>query len=127
MLELGVDQDQGQICALSDAKRNLVYAAIYIKDKRLERVSDYFLTDIGTVLDRLKGKTIFTGDGVALFRKDIEKKMKSDAVFAPEKSWYPQARHLTALARPRLQKKDFDRIETLVPLYLYPSDCQVSK
>ena len=118
----------GQICVVCDAKRNMVYACLYQKKgDALKRKSKYLLADIKDVLKRIKGEVTFVGDGVPLFRETIEKTAGMKARFAPEKLMYPQAKHLAALASKRFEAKDYDAPETLVPLYLYPEDCQVQK
>ena len=48
-----------------------------------------------------------------------------DFLFAKEKDWYPKASHLAKLAHPRFLRKKFDPVDKIVPLYLYPEDCQV--
>ncbi len=134
-----------EICVLSDARRGMVYASIYgstrfarspqvARDvKNLKRTSDYMLCDIKTVLDKVHGKTLFTGDGVGLYRNDIICAYKEcgstvcKPVFAPQKLWSPQAKRLAQIAFERLAAKDYDDMERLVPLYLYPADCQVQK
>ena len=145
-------EDDGQVCALCDAKRNMVYACLYQKKGGdLRRKSKYLLTDIENVLKqitppadslheskrgglsasrqrgRIKGDVVFIGDGVPLFRETIEKAAGIKPRFADEKQMYPQARHLVALALKRFEAKEYDAAETLVPLYLYPEDCQVQK
>jgi len=131
-----------EICVLSDARRGMVYAAVYgstrlttggSTPKGLKRTSDYMLCDIKTVLDKVHGKTLFTGDGAGLYRDDIVRAYKEAAcadcrpAFAPQKLGYPQAKHLAQIAVERLAAKDYDDIERLVPLYLYSADCQVQK
>ena len=131
-----------EICVLSDARRGMVYAAIYgstrlttggSTSKGLKRTSDHMLCDIKTVLDKVHGKTLFTGDGVGLYRNDIICAYKEcgstvcKPVFAPQKLWSPQAKRLAQIAFERLAAKDYDDMERLVPLYLYPADCQVQK
>ena len=124
----------GQICVVCDAKRNMVYACLYQKKgDALKRKSKYLLADIKDVLSasrqrgRIKGDVTFVGDGVPLLREAIEKAAGIKARFAGEKQMYPQARHLATLALKRFEAKDCDAAETLVPLYLYPEDCQVQK
>ncbi len=124
-------KDDGQVCSLCDAKRNMVYACVYQKKgDALKRKSKYLLTDIGNVLKRIKGDATFVGDGVLLFRETIEKTAGLKPRFAncaPRCTIYPQAKHLITLALKRFEAKDYDAAETLVPLYLYPEDCQVQK
>lgn len=126
VLAMNIARD-GQICAVCDAKRNMAYACLYQKKGDvLKRKSRYLLTDIKDVLKRIKGGVTFVGDGVPLFRAAIEKAAGINPHFADEKQMYPQARHLAALAMKRFEAKEYDAAETLVPLYLYPEDCQVT-
>lgn len=127
VLALNVTGD-GQVCVVCDAKRNMAYACLYQKKgDALKRKSKYLLTDIKNVLKQIKGDVTFVGDGVPLFREAIEKAAGIKARFAGEKQMYPQAKHLAALAFNRFEAKEYDAAESLVPLYLYPEDCQVSK
>ncbi len=127
VLALNVKED-GQVCVVCDAKRNMAYACIYQKNgNELKRKSKYLLTDIQNVLKQITGEVTFIGDGVPLFRQDIEKAVRTKARFAGEKQMYPQAKHLATLALKRFESKEYDAAETLVPLYLYPEDCQVVK
>ena len=128
-----IKEKVSHICALCDAKRGLVYACVYERQgTRLKRKSKYLLTSISEILHHIKGETVFTGDGVGLFQTDIlEHSKKKGALFVPifadEKKWFPQAKHLPGLAIERFRKKKFDPIDKLVPLYLYPEDCQVRR
>lgn len=126
-LAMSVPRD-GRVCTVCDAKRNLVYACLYEKKgATLKRKSKYLLTDIKNVLKRIKGEVTFVGDGVPLFRQDIEKAAGIKAHFVSEKQMYPQAKHLITLVQKRFESKEYDAVESLVPLYLYPEDCQVQK
>jgi tRNA threonylcarbamoyladenosine biosynthesis protein TsaB len=138
--EGGVAYDE--ICVINDARRGKVYACIYgPKDRSSNRTltvvrkTDYLLTSLEDVLDKVHGRTLFTGDGLSLYRKDIEEAYQKYAAkknsackcfFADEKWWYPQARVMAALAYERFKNKQYDDAASLVPLYLYPQDCQVS-
>lgn len=127
VLALGAKGD-GQVCVVCDAKRNMVYACLYQKKgDALKRKSKYLLTDIQNVLKQVAGDVTFVGDGVPLFREAIEKAAGIKPCFAGEKYMYPQAKHLAIPAMERFKAKKYDNAETLVPLYLYPEDCQVVK
>lgn len=123
--------DEGLVCALGDAKRNMVYACIYRKEgEALIKKSKYLLTDIKDVLKKIKGEAVFIGDGALLYRDAIEKSAGIKPRFADcERPFtiYPQAKYLAKLAHKRFEAKDYDAAESLVPLYLYPQDCQVSR
>lgn len=128
-----VGSTASQICVISDARRNMVYAALYENKKGiLKRKSEYLLTALPDLLDRITTHTIFVGDAVKVYQPNIElysstKDTKSEIDFAPESQAHPDAKGLIALAQSDLKKKKFANLDKLVPLYLYPEDCQVQK
>lgn len=115
----------GDICVVSDAKRQLVYACVYQKQNgSLKRKSKYLLTSMDDVLKGIKGPAIFTGDAVDICRDQIS---KSGSRCEDKRYWKPQARCLWELAKPLIEKERFDDIDRLLPLYLYPEHCQVQR
>lgn len=122
-----------QVCTFFDAKRGLVYAAVYeCFEEGLGLISDYMLVEPQKILKLLKGDVAFVGDAIPLYQDIIKEKAKlKTAKFSPiflnEKKWFPSAKNLSLIARDRFECKDFDNIDTLVPLYLYPEDCQVHR
>jgi len=121
-----------EICVINDARRGKVYACLYGPKGRS---SDYLLTSLDDVLEKVHGKTLFVGDALGLYRKDIEEAYKKYAskknssckcFFADEKHWHPQSRVMAALAYERFRNKQYDDPANLLPLYLYPQDCQVA-
>ncbi len=127
----GVDrQVYDQICVISDARRGMVYAGLYgVKGRQ----GDYVLTSLENVLAKVEGRTLFVGDALKIYRKNIEEAYQQyengscQCFFADEKYWYPQAKVMAALAYERFSKQHYDDAATLLPLYLYPEDCQVSR
>ena len=107
-----------EICVINDARRDKVYACFY--DPKGLRKSDYLLTSFEDVLEKAHGKTLFVGDAVGLYRNRISKFLLAD-----EKWWYPQSKVMAALAYERFREKLYDDAASLLPLYLYPQDCQV--
>lgn len=130
----GVEMDDcDEICVLNDARRGKVYTCLYGPQGR---ISDYLLTSLDEVLDKVQGKTLFVGDALGIYRKNIEEAYQKHAskksstckcLFADEKCWYPQGKVMAALAYERFQSKQYDDVASLVPLYLYPQDCQVQR
>ncbi|NLE64818.1 MAG: tRNA (adenosine(37)-N6)-threonylcarbamoyltransferase complex dimerization subunit type 1 TsaB [Elusimicrobia bacterium] len=122
-----------QICVMNDARRNLLYAAVYDrKETGLTRKSDYLLQPIDEVLVPLTGEVIFVGDGILLYKNRIIEKSKEwgerfTPVFESDRHWLPYAKELARLGYQRFLRGETDKIETLGPLYLYPEDCQVKK
>jgi tRNA threonylcarbamoyladenosine biosynthesis protein TsaB len=130
-----VGKNAGQICTIMDARRNLVYACHYsLLGGQLKRGSDYLLTPITEVLKNLKGQTLFLGDGLKLYRQIIEDAAVQptspnsfEPIFSTTKNDFPRAAKMLSLALPRFIKKDYDDVDKIVPLYLYPEDCQIRR
>ncbi len=130
---LNVGKTSATICVIADAKRNLVYACLYENPQgHLKRKSEYLLVSLHDLLERIDTNTIFVGDGVTVFKPNIEiyfstKDSKLEIDFASEIQAHPHAKNLSVLAQDDLKKRKFANIDKLVPLYLYPEDCQVQK
>lgn len=126
-LAMAVKDKDAAVCTVMDARRGLVYACHYRKKNNvLERDADYQLVDIGKYLKGLKAPGIFVGDALDLYRDSILQSKKCLRLEDGE-SAFPQARYLLPLALERFRKGQFDDAARLVPIYLYPEDCQVTK
>jgi tRNA threonylcarbamoyladenosine biosynthesis protein TsaB len=121
-----------EICVITDARRGKVYACLYGPQGRR---SDYLLTSLDGVLEKVHGKTLFVGDALGIYRKAIEEAYQKYApkknsackcLFADGKWWYPQSKVMAALAYERFREKLYDDAASLLPIYLYPQDCQVT-
>jgi tRNA threonylcarbamoyladenosine biosynthesis protein TsaB len=120
-------KDDSQICVINDARREMVYACVYEKSgSDIKRTGEYMLASINDVLDNIKGKAIFVGDAIELYKKEIERSNKSESLMPIAKS-YPCAKNLALLGIERYKAEKFDDIDKLIPLYLYADDCQVRK
>ena len=128
VLAMALAQD-GTICALTDARRNMVYAGIYEKKTgKLKQKGAYLLTPLADFFDHLKKESnvFFVGDAVELFKEQIQKHRK-DFKVSDSKMHYPQAEFLVPLTLEKFKTKKFEGNEKIVPLYLYAQDCQVQK
>jgi len=126
-IAMNVKADKKDICVITDAKRNMVYGCLYENSNgKPKKKIDYFLSPISELLKRIKKPTQFSGDGIKLFKEEILKALPSTQ-FASEDDWYPTARNLIILAQGKIKKQQFDNIAKLIPIYLYPDDCQVQK
>lgn len=115
-----------KICCLQDAKRDKVYAAVYQNAKgKLKRATPYLLTDIQGLLKKISGEVWFIGDAVEMHRKEIEKRLSRKANFASSGQGFPRAGNLAKLAQSRFLAHKFDDPLKLVPVYLYPKECQI--
>lgn len=113
------------VCPLLDAKRHNVYGAVYrLEGDRPTRHTDYLLGPVEDVLRTIQGPTLFLGDGCALYRDRILARCP-EAQFAAPELWLPRAATLARLGSERLVSGERNDPSRLVPLYLYPQDCQV--
>ncbi len=117
---------RGPIAVILDAKKNLLYASFYEKDENLVRESKKpALMSIEQVLKTAKKQTYFTGSGVALYK---EKLLESGKSFFSEKcESFPKAQHIGMLALQLIKAKKFVDPFKLLPHYLHPKDCNVTK
>ena len=134
VLALNVRADIADVCAICDARRNLVYGCVFKKrGLKIIKKTKYLLTDVKNLLDEIKDDVVFIGDGIEIVKREFEEKGGRNfkgMLFhfeENEKLWYPQARHLAILAFEKMKKKKIDKVEKIVPLYLYPRDCQVRR
>jgi tRNA threonylcarbamoyladenosine biosynthesis protein TsaB len=122
----GYDEDVRQICVICDARRDRVFGCVYRKETDIwQRVTEHLLVRPEELLTMVDGAALFIGDGIALYREIIFQ--KAEAQLAPEKLWYPRASRMIPVAIQRLRYQQFDDLDQLVPLYLYPQDCQVKR
>ncbi len=127
ILAMSILEEDVRICAISDAKRNLLYTGFYRKRQaHLKREGKYFLIGRDELLKKITHNTIFVGDGIPLLKRWFTDVNMGVAIrFADEKFWKPSARCLAILATERFNKQDYDNPFKLSPLYLYSADCQV--
>lgn len=116
----------GKICVISDARRGLLYAAVYRwEDGRPVLNGDYQLIAWKELRRQLKKPVTFAGDGVTLHREDIEKTFGPHAALTDPKYLSPQARYLLPAGLAAIASGQAGDAATLEPLYLYAEDCQV--
>ena len=77
----------GLICPIMDARRNQVYTGIYIfEEEKFQIVEDQMAISIDELIEKLNGygeKVIFLGDGVPVYKDQIENGLKTPYSFAP--------------------------------------------
>jgi tRNA threonylcarbamoyladenosine biosynthesis protein TsaB len=126
-LALNADGIDRLIVPIIDAKRGNVYSSIYErKGNKIIRVSEYLLLPIEKLVKKLKGDAVFLGDAISLYKEKI-KTLDKKAAFLDEQNWYPKAGNIIRLGFDRIEKKKDIVLDKLVPIYLYPQDCQVKK
>jgi tRNA threonylcarbamoyladenosine biosynthesis protein TsaB len=120
-------QDDKIVCPVIDAKRNLLFTALYKADsKKLKRTSIYLLISIDELLKKIDHGTavVFLGDGLRVYQERLKQKLRN-SIFLKEDVWYPEAQKLIELAGELIDKGKTSDAKRLKPIYLYPKECQI--
>ena len=111
------------LCALIDARRGELYAAVYrAQGEHLIPVLPERAIPIARLLAGLEGPHLFIGDGALLHAADIRAALGEGARFAPLGQHAPRAAVIGRLARGLLPQAAGDRGFTLRPRYLRGAD-----
>jgi len=128
ILANGIPEDDPHNLVLVDAKRNMFYAGLFERRRgELKVPKKYQLASLEEICKDFKGPLTLTGDGIILVKDELKQMKNIQPNFVPEKYWYPNAKHLSRLAFEQFQQKKFKHVSKIVPLYLYPEDCQVTR
>lgn len=113
------------ICVLVDAKKKNLYSCLYeARDGNIIRVWDYLLISLEDLFKRVDGKTLFIGDGVALYGDTIKKRLKQ-SVLADRECWFPDVKTVARFGMEKCKKGEFEDPDNINPLYLYSQECNV--
>lgn len=119
---------QGEkIVAAIDARRGLVYCALYVtKNGRLKRASKYLLVSVKELCRLVKTKAVFLGSGALLYRQEITKSVRQARILDRDYN-HLRPHNIINLALEKIRAKSAQDTFTVQPIYLYPQDCQVKK
>ncbi|MFH1578048.1 MAG: tRNA (adenosine(37)-N6)-threonylcarbamoyltransferase complex dimerization subunit type 1 TsaB [Candidatus Omnitrophota bacterium] len=115
------------ICPLIDARRNLLFTALYeVAREKLKRISPYLLIDLEGLFKIIKpsDSVAFLGDATMLYQPRLKQKIKR-CLILEEDAWYPKAGNLIKLAGDLISKGKFKDAARIKPIYLYPKECQI--
>ena len=95
------------VCPLIDARRNQVYTGIYefFKADSMRAVEPQCAVDVGIIIDRINAlaeqqpqrRVIFLGDGVPVYRHQLEERVRMPLFYAPPGSNRQRAASVAAL------------------------------
>jgi tRNA threonylcarbamoyladenosine biosynthesis protein TsaB len=123
----------GVICALLDARKNEVYAALFRKRQReLARLTEDFLAPVEGVIDQVRGATgdmlcLFIGDGAHRYEKLLLDALGGKARLCAEDSVSSCAAAVARLGMERLRRSETDDLGKLEPVYLRPSEAEAKR
>lgn len=128
LLAYGIPYFEGIICPIIDARNNQVYTSQFKWDiSGPQLLNSYQAEDIENIIENLmeqNQRVIFVGDGVAVHKDTISKKIKNLALFAPNFSAVQRASVLAELAIKKYKEGYTDSYLTLAPFYLRKSQAE---
>ena len=125
-----VGEFDGVICALLDARKNEVYAALFRKRRQeLSRLTEDFLAPAASVIDRVRRAVgdlpcLLIGDGARRYEKLLLDSLDGGARLCAEDSVASCAAAVARLGMERLRNSESDDLGQLAPVYLRPSEAE---
>jgi tRNA threonylcarbamoyladenosine biosynthesis protein TsaB len=128
-LALAAPPGSGRLCAVFDARKREVYAAVYERDgARLVRLGEPRAVAAEALAVAIAGPCTFIGDGVEAYGDVFRGVLGADAVLLASATHPPRPATVARLAAARLATDDAgDDVEALAPTYLRPPEAEVSQ
>ncbi|MCX5705340.1 MAG: tRNA (adenosine(37)-N6)-threonylcarbamoyltransferase complex dimerization subunit type 1 TsaB [Candidatus Omnitrophica bacterium] len=121
---LEIEED---IAVAVDAKRSLIYCAMYQKKAgRIKRSSPYMLRSPDEFCRNVRPGSVIIGDACGIYRAQMIKGILG-AQLIEKDSWYPKPENLIALVLEQIKNKKISNVFKIKPIYLYPKECQIKK
>jgi len=119
---------QHPICIMLDARKNEVYTGLYEwKDGMCEKIIPERAINPSVFLKEIKGKTVFAGDGVNIYKGLITDILRNDAVFAPQSKMSPSASGVAEIALEKLKEGTTVDPVTITPFYIRKSEAEIKE
>ncbi len=118
---------QDLICPIMDARRNQVYTGLYHCKDSLEIVMEQTPMDVGELVEKVNeiGQPVtFLGDGVPVYRSQIEEQIRVPVSFAPAHKNRQQAASVAALGAEYQRQGRWVSAAEMEPDYLRKSQAE---
>jgi len=114
------------ICPMLDARKNEIYTGLYKWKKGIcEKIIPETAINPPDFLKEIKGQTVFTGDGVRIYKELIINILGDDAIFAPPSKMSPSASNVAQIALEKLKEGIAIDPITLTPFYIRKSEAEI--
>ncbi|MEW6714130.1 MAG: tRNA (adenosine(37)-N6)-threonylcarbamoyltransferase complex dimerization subunit type 1 TsaB [Nitrospirota bacterium] len=114
------------VCPMLDARKNEVYAALYNwENVECRKLIPETATAPAELLNNIKGRTIFTGEGARIYRKLIIEKLGGNALFASSSDMSPSASSVAEIAIEKLKEGITADPASLTPFYLRRAEAEI--
>ena len=115
------------ICAFLDARKKEVYSQLFEwRDNGPVAISAAQVAPPQKVLSELQGQVALVGDGVPLYREEIERTLAGRVLLPAAPAHRLKASQAAWLALKAWGKKDFLPPAELLPCYIRPSDAELN-
>lgn len=115
------------VCPILDARKNEVYAALYDLEGRIpvRRMQETAIS-LKELAVRIPGRTIFTGEASRLYRTEIEKLYRGEALFASVSAILPSAAAVAEIGLAMFERGERVDPDGLTPLYVRRPEAEVA-
>ena len=123
----------GVICALLDARKNEVYAALFRKrHQELARLTEDFIAPVEMVIEQVSSAgrampCLLIGDGARRYEKSLLDRLRGKARLCAEDTVSSCAAAVARLGMERLRRSESDDLGQLLPVYLRPSEAEAKR
>mgnify|MGYP001806115976 CR=1 FL=1 len=127
MLAMNLPYASCQVCPMLDARKNEVYTALYSVTDLPANLEPDCVTAPADFLNKIQGPVIFIGDGALRYRALIQQTLGDKALFAPLSNHIPRPSSGCLLAEAAFAQHLTVASESLLPVYLRPSEAELSR
>jgi len=118
---------EGVIFSAIDAKRGLIYCSAYkIKNGTQKRIMPYMLLTEDEFLRKVGPNSMISGDAIALYGESISRQIRGVGILDKD-YWYPRPGNIIEIALERIKQAKYGNAFGILPIYLYPKECQIRK
>ncbi len=126
MLAMNLPHARLPVCPLLDARKSEVYGALYRCGDLPEAMLEDTVVKPSTLLEKIRGETLFLGSGAMRYRDLIVEKLGNRAHFAPSVCHQPRASAGALLAADLIAKGMVIPARDLTPVYLRLSEAELA-
>lgn len=114
------------ICPLFDARKNELYAALYKWEGDVcRKVLPETAISPAELMKQIHERTVFMGEGAALYKEVISGTLRDNAVFAPASRMSPAASAVAEIAEEKLKQGIVADTVSLTPFYIRRSEAEI--
>ena len=116
----------GYVCPVLDARKKEVYSALFRwKDGAFETVVEEGAYRLNDILSKIDARTVFVGDGLAIYGRDIADVLGTMACLAPAHAAGALPAAVAVVGARKARERTFADAAVLSPVYLRKSEAEL--